>query len=188
MKLLFALGNPGDTYTNTRHNVGFLMLDRLAKDTSLSWREQSRFKAYTAEYQSNGEKIILVKPTTYYNNVGESFRALVDFYKIEATDVAILHDDLALPFGMVRSRAGGSGGGSNGIKSLNAHGGDGTHRIRIGVENELRARMNDDASFVLANFTKDENEKLQTVYDHVCERIAAHINGTFEATSSTVLN
>jgi len=182
MKLIFALGNPGKEYEHTRHNVGFASIDSLAHEYSTNWQEKSKFKALITEIAIAGEKIILAKPTTFYNQVGESYRALLDFYKLDHEDILIVHDELALPIGTVRLREGGSDAGNNGIKSILQHGGGHEPRIRIGVSNEQRAVIND-ANFVLGRFTKEESEKLADILQTVrttCEQFA---RGEFELTS-----
>ena len=126
MKLILGIGNPERQYDGTRHNVGFQMLDKIAADAGVSFKRSDKFRADIAEISMSGEKALLVKPTTYYNLVGESARSLLDFYKLSPGDFLIIHDDLALPLGTVRTRVGGSDGGNNGLKSLSAHVGTGT--------------------------------------------------------------
>ncbi len=165
MKLIFAQGNPGLQYARTRHNVGFNVLDAIAQAESSSWKTDSKFKAELAEIQLHGEKILLAKPLSFYNETGQVARAIVDFYKLEpASDVLVIHDELALPFGTVRIREKGSDAGNNGIKSLNAHLGPDYGRIRIGIWNELRDQI-DDAAFVLSKFTSHETKELQKLID-----------------------
>lgn len=161
MKIIFAQGNPGSQYKNSRHNVGFVALDRLAEHHKKEFTKKPKFHADIAEFTETGEKILLVKPTTFYNETGQSARLLIDFYKLSATDVLVIHDDLALPFGTIRTRVKGSDAGNNGIKSLNAHLGHDYTRIRVGVDSELRERM-PDADFVLGNFNRAESETLET--------------------------
>jgi len=99
MKLILAQGNPDTKYDRTRHNVGFASLDQFAHQYNLIWSEKAKFKAVMAETIVAGEKVILVKPTTYYNETGLSARTLVDFYNLDpANDLLVIHDDLALPF------------------------------------------------------------------------------------------
>ena len=160
MKLIFAQGNPGSQYTRTRHNTGFIVLDALANQERAPWHTDSKVKADIAEVHLEGEKVLLVKPLSFYNETGLVARALVDFYKLTpATDVLVIHDELALPFGTIRIRKKGSDAGNNGIKSLNSHLGQDYWRIRIGIWNELRDRI-DDANFVLSAFSADEIAKL----------------------------
>lgn len=186
MKLIVAQGNPGAQYAHTRHNVGFLALDTLATKEGATWKTDTKVKAELAELSMNGEKVLLVKPLSFYNETGQVARALVDFYKLTPeTDVLVIHDELALPFGTVRVREKGSDAGNNGIKSLNAHLGPEYSRIRIGVWNELRDRI-DDANFVLSNFSKDEREALgSTIFPVVFNFIDDFIKGTLAATSHT---
>src|SRR6266568_2679917 len=130
MKLILAQGNPGAEYAKTRHNVGFMALDVYAEKHDLEFQDKSKFHAQIAEMMPEDEKILFVKPTTFYNETGQAARALADFYKIAPTDILVIHDDLALPFGTLRTREKGSDAGNNGIKSLNAHLGEKYTRIR----------------------------------------------------------
>ena len=167
MKIIFAQGNPGSEFSLTRHNVGFFLLDDFAKKYGASFASKTKFRADIAEISVDGEKILLVKPTTYYNETGQSARALVDFYKLDpAKDLLVIHDDLALPFGTIRTRPSGSDAGNNGIKSLNAHLGQQYGRIRVGIYNDLRDQI-PDADFVLARFTSEEAGQLPALFDHV---------------------
>mgnify|MGYP003582227316 CR=1 FL=1 len=184
MKLLFAQGNPGAQYARTRHNVGFIILDALASKEGGTWRTETKYKADIATIQLNGEKVLLVKPLTYYNETGLSARGLVDFYKLTpADDVLVIHDELALPFGTIRVREKGSDAGNNGIKSLNAHLGPDYWRIRVGIWNELRDRIND-ADFVLSSFTQNEAEQLaKDTQNIIFPLIEKFIAGTLESSS-----
>ncbi len=184
MKLILAQGNPGQQYERTRHNVGFVTLDALAARESASWQQSSKFNASIAEVNLNGEKTLLAKPTTFYNETGRSARAITDFYKLDpSTDILVIHDELALPFGTVRVREKGSDAGNNGIKSLNVHLGPDYARIRIGIWNELRDRIND-ADFVLSRFTSSEAEQLDTQIETITlPLIDAFSRGTLEASS-----
>ncbi len=156
MELIFAQGNPGPEYVNSRHNVGFTVLDALAAKMKANWTEKPKFHAVIAEVMINGGKVMLVKPTSFYNETGASARKIIDFYKInKASDLLVIHDDLDLPFGTIRVRKQGSDAGNNGIKSLNAHLNPDFARIRIGTHNELRQKGNE-TSFVLGKFSADE--------------------------------
>lgn len=187
MKIIFAQGNPGKPYERTRHNVGFMALDSIAEKMGSEWRTVAKFNAEIAEVTLTDEKVLLVKPLSFYNETGRVARAVVDFYKVDATkDVLVIHDELALPFGTIRIREKGSDAGNNGIKSLTAHLGPLYPRIRVGVWNELRDKM-DDAAFVLSGFSKDETEmlssKLIPIIHDLVEDFAA---GTLSITSHTV--
>lgn len=130
----------------------------------------------------DGEKILFLKPRTFYNDSGKSVRAVIDFYKIPCENVLIIHDELALPFGSVRTRIGGSDAGNNGIKSINTHIGSDTARIRLGIANELREKMND-ADFVLASFSLSEREKLSEIIATSKKYIDAFISDNFDSTT-----
>ncbi len=170
MKVILALGNPGDKYTYTRHNAGFLVVDQLAAEQGAQFSNKPKFFADIAELNnvklastantksrttSPQEKVLLVKPTTYYNEVGVAARALLDFYKLTLDDVLIIHDDTDLDFGKIRIRKGGRDAGSNGLKSLHAHIGSDFWHIRIGTDNLLRRQVSTDR-FVMMNFNSDE--------------------------------
>ena len=160
MKVILALGNPGEKYVHTRHNAGFLVIDQLAAGQSAQFSNKPKFFADIAELNMSGKKILLVKPTTYYNEVGISARAILDFYKLTLDDVLIIHDDTALDFGKIRVRKGGRDAGSNGLKSLHAHIGSDFWHIRIGTDNLLRRQIGD-VDFVLSKFNADERTILR---------------------------
>ncbi|QCT40561.1 aminoacyl-tRNA hydrolase [Candidatus Saccharibacteria bacterium oral taxon 488] len=170
MKVILALGNPGDKYTYTRHNAGFLVVDQLAAGQSAQFSNKPKFFADIAELNSvklastadaksstasPQEKVLLVKPTTYYNEVGVAARALMDFYKLTLDDLLVIHDDTDLDFGKIRVRKGGRDAGSNGLKSLHTHIGADFWHIRIGTDNLLRRQVSTDR-FVMMNFNSDE--------------------------------
>jgi PTH1 family peptidyl-tRNA hydrolase len=184
MKIIFAQGNPGAQYANTRHNVGFLIIDTLAARHRADFVKKTKFHADIAEIAIAGEKVLLVKPATFYNETGQTARMLVDFYKLNpSTDLLVIHDDLALPLGTLRIRDKGRDAGNNGIKSLNAHLGSNYARIRVGIYNDLRDRIHD-ADFVLSNFTKNEADALKdTISPKVIELIDAFCAGNIETTS-----
>jgi PTH1 family peptidyl-tRNA hydrolase len=187
MKIIFAQGNPGKEYKNTRHNVGFFLVDEIAKKYGATFASKPKFHADIAEFTADGEKILLAKPTTFYNETGASARALVAFYKCDpATDFLVIHDELALPFGVIRTREKGSDAGNNGIKSLNAHLGLTYLRIRVGVYNELRDHKND-ADFVLGKFSADEKAALPKISQAVENIADGFIRGMFEPTKITVI-
>lgn len=182
MKIIFAQGNPGNEYTTTRHNVGFLMLDRYGDSHRVEFIKKPKFHADIAEIHIGSEKVLLVKPTTFYNETGQAARLLIDFYKLDpATDLLVIHDDLALPFGTIRTREKGSDAGNNGIKSLNTHIGPNYRRIRIGIYTDLRERM-PDADFVLSHFSTQEKNALSDVYVLAERFLNGFIDNKFEIT------
>lgn len=184
MKLILAQGNAEPRFDGTRHNIGFQIVDSLAHDHDVEWASRPKFHADVAEISLDSEKVLLVKPTTYYNETGLSARALIDFYKLDITnDVLVIHDDLDLPLGTIRVRAKGSDAGNNGVKNLNAHLGDVYHRLRIGVMSD---QHHDDLSFVLGRFTEEERELLKPVIEQAKTLIDAFASGTLEITSHSL--
>ena len=170
MKVILALGNPGEKYVHTRHNAGFLVIDQLAAEHGVQFSNKPKFFADIAELNSftvdsaastklpiaiPREKVLLVKPTTYYNEVGIAARAILDFYKLTLDNLLIIHDDADLDFGKIRVRRGGRDAGSNGLKSLHTHIGADFWHIRIGTDNLLRRQVSTDR-FVMMNFNSDE--------------------------------
>jgi PTH1 family peptidyl-tRNA hydrolase len=189
MKIILAQGNHGAKYDCTRHNVGFYILDNFVERHALNWSEKSKFNALTAETIIDDEKIMLVKPTTYYNETGISARRIVDFYSLDpAKDFLVIHDDLALPFGIVRTRKQGRDAGNNGIKSLNNHIGPDYHRIRIGIRSDLRDRM-DDSDFVLSHFNKEELAQLESdIIPHAVKHITEFCHEELKITSHKTIS
>ena len=195
MKVILALGNPGEKYVHTRHNAGFLVIDQLAAGQSAHFSNKPKFFADIAELNSftvdsaastnshtivPREKILLVKPTTYYNEVGIAARALMDFYKLTLDDLLIIHDDTDLDFGKIRVRKGGRDAGSNGLKSLHAHIGADFWHIRIGTDNLLRRQVSTDR-FVMMNFNSDEltilkNWAIPTAQTMIHDFLSDHIS------------
>lgn len=183
MKVVFAQGNPSTRYATTRHNIGFFMLDMLAEKWGVTFSEKTKFNAFIAEAVQNGEKVLLVKPATFYNETGVAARTLIDFYKLNpATDFLVIHDELALPFGVVRTRLSGSDAGNNGIKSLNAHLGQEYARIRIGIYSSLSSQT-DSADFVLGHFTPEEKDTLPGIFTHVAHFTEQFLVGTLTPTN-----
>jgi len=133
MKLIAGLGNPGAEYANTKHNVGFMLIDALAEHLNASaWKED--FSSSVAEARIGGEKIFLVKPLTYMNNSGEAIGPMLSYYKLSSEDLIVVHDDMDIPVGTVRIRKKGSSGGHNGIKSILSHvDSEAFARVRIGI-------------------------------------------------------
>lgn len=181
MKIVLAQGNPEQRYVRTRHNTGFQVLDALAEKEGVSWRSDSKFQAELTELSLAGEKVLLVKPTSYYNQTGLVARKLLDFYKLDPSrDLLVIHDELALPFGTLRIRERGSDAGNNGIKSLVAHLGDAFWRIRIGIA-PLKEHTTplDSVSFVLSAFSAEEAAHLQSaIIPHAISAIHAFADGT----------
>lgn len=158
MKLLAGLGNPGSQYRDTRHNVGFLVVDELARRWRVeSWREA--FSALAAKVSFGDEAVVLAKPLTFMNLSGESVAALAGFYKIDPADVLVIVDEAALPLGRLRARREGSAGGHNGLRSIVQHlGTEAFPRLRIGVGRGDGRR--DLSNHVLGRFDASEREEM----------------------------
>lgn len=168
MKIILFQGNFPEKYNGTRHNIGFEFADFLAKKLNAKFQEKPKFKAFIAEITLFGEKVLLVKPTTFYNETGFSARSICDFYKVDfRKDFLAIHDDLDLDFGVVRIRKSGSSAGNNGLKSLISVFGEDFARIKIGIKNKFLPKIGA-MNFVLAKFSKSESEKLPQIFG-VCE-------------------
>jgi len=153
VKAIVGLGNPGAQYKGTRHNVGFAVLDELARRASVEF-ESAPADALMARWRRTDEPVLLVKPLTYMNLSGQAVGELSRYFKIEPVDLLIVVDEVQLPLGKLRARARGSAGGHNGLKSVIAHLGDNYGRLRLGVGRGDSRR--DLADHVLARFDKDE--------------------------------
>lgn len=154
MKLIVGLGNPGKQYENTRHNVGFEVIDELSKRWDIPLNH-TKFKGMYGIGHWKGQKVLLLKPLTYMNLSGESIRAVIDYYQIDMEDVLIIYDDLDLPVGKIRLRQKGSPGGHNGIKSTVSHLGTQVfNRIRIGIDRPAAGMSVPD--YVLGKFRPEE--------------------------------
>lgn len=182
MKLVIGLGNIGPTYDGTRHNVGFMVLDSFARAHNLDWQTKDKFKAAIAEGLVGTEKVILLKPTTYYNLSGEAVLAAKQFYKIENSHILVVHDELALSFGTLRTRVGGSDAGNNGLKSIIAHVGPDVARIRVGIATDISAKQ-DAADFVIGRFSHQERTQFADIQKHALDLIGAFIAGDFNHTT-----
>jgi PTH1 family peptidyl-tRNA hydrolase len=133
-KLIVGLGNPEPKYDQTRHNIGFAVVDALAIAWGCGWQDHKRFQGWFSEKSRAGQKYYLLKPKTYMNLSGQSVRAVVDWYKLEPAEVLIVYDDMDLPLGRLRLRLSGSAGGHNGMKSLISHlGTQHFPRLRLGI-------------------------------------------------------
>ena len=179
-KLIVGLGNPGKEYTTTRHNVGFLVLDELARKIDARFSPNKKLRGDVSELNLNGEKIILLKPSTFMNLSGEAVQKVVDKYKIELSDVWVVHDDVDLDFGVLRIRKDGSAGGHNGLKSIiKMLGSEEFVRIRIGVGATPERMALED--WVLSKFGKDEIEELDKIKTSVVDKILKALRDGIDA-------
>ncbi|NJK61258.1 MAG: aminoacyl-tRNA hydrolase [Oscillatoriales cyanobacterium SM2_1_8] len=163
LRAIVGLGNPGAQYAHTRHNIGFMVLDRLAQRWGASWREEKRFRGTHAEGGYQSRKIWLLKPQTYMNASGEAAIALLRWHKVPVASLLVVYDDLDLPFGKLRLRANGSAGGHNGIKSCLQHlGSEEFGRLRLGIG---RAGDRETVAHVLGTFRPEEASRLPELLD-----------------------
>ncbi len=176
-KLIVGLGNPEPKYNQTRHNIGFAVVDNLANIWQIYLSENRKFKAEFGEGRSTKtEKIYLLKPLTYMNRSGQAIRAVVDWYKLPPSSVLIIYDDMDLPMGRLRLRLSGSAGGHNGMKSAIAHlGTQEFPRLRIGIgkPKNVTAESGDPKtiSHVLGKFSPTENKLMTQMLDLVVETV-----------------
>ena len=177
-KLIFGLGNPGRKYAHNRHNVGFQCLDRLAQAHGLSFT-QRRAKASLALGKIADVRVVLARPLTYMNLSGQAVRPLFSFYKLSLEDILVIHDDLDLPLGTTRLRPEGGSGGHKGMRSIiEALGSQAFPRLRVGIG---RPPGDDAVSYVLSDFTADEQITLESVYERVVAAVELFLKEGIEA-------
>lgn len=165
MKVVVGLGNPGNEYHETRHNIGFMAVDALAKELNISL-DKNKFKGQIGEGFLNGEKIILVKPMTYMNLSGETVGPLLSWYKLDRADLLVVYDDMDLSLGQLRIRRKGSSGGHNGMKSIIAHlNTEDFSRLKIGIGSPRFNVIN----YVLGKFEKDEKQIVEEAINRAVE-------------------
>jgi PTH1 family peptidyl-tRNA hydrolase len=151
MKLIVGLGNPGDKYSSNRHNVGFMLVDRLAEKLGLKWEDSSKFKAKIAKK----DDLILLKPMDFMNNSGEPVSLAMNFYKVSSSDLVVVHDDIDLDFEDVKKQLSSGSAGHKGVESIISNlGTKDFWRIRVGVGRPVNAQPVE--SFVLSNFSEEE--------------------------------
>lgn len=167
MKIIVGLGNPGKKYIRTRHNVGFMVVDAVARQLKLTnWIGDKRFGADIVKTEIGGDKVIIVKPLTFMNDSGKAVKAVSEYYDIDSSDITVISDDINLSVGDVRIRRGGSDGGHNGLKSIIANIGEDFWRVRIGVgvnENEPSEQ------YVLKQIPSGEVKQYEDIIDKVAD-------------------
>ncbi len=167
LKLLVGLGNPGTEYHKTRHNVGFMVLEEIARQNNSTFRENKKLYGKTCEIGSGINKTRLLMPTTFMNDSGKSVRSAKDWFNFETNQLIVLVDDIDLPLGKIRLRSKGSSGGHNGLKSIVSHlGTNEFKRLKIGIGSPseiLKERKSKTVSHVLGKFSKEELIKLNFI-------------------------
>lgn len=168
--LIVGLGNPGEKYENTRHNVGFMVVDELAERESKPI-QRLKFKALTNTLTISGEKVLVMKPVTYMNLSGEAVRQAMDFYKIQPEHILVISDDTALAVGRLRIRAKGSAGGHNGLKNIIQHlGTDQFPRLRVGVGEKPHPDY-DMADWVLGTFQGEDKKAIDATVKRAADAV-----------------
>jgi peptidyl-tRNA hydrolase, PTH1 family len=165
ISLVAGLGNPGRDYAKTRHNLGWTVVEELARRHRLSWREDSRLEAEVARWDRAGGTVWLLKPLTFMNECGRAVGAMARYHKLPVTAVAAVYDDLNLPTGRVKVSVSGSAGGHNGVASLLEHLGDGFARYRLGIGPKVPAEM-DLKDYVLGNFSPEQLTIIEQKLEH----------------------
>ena len=177
--LIVGLGNPESKYLHTRHNAGFLAIDRIGEKSGIAV-DRMKYKALSGVGQIGGKRVLLMKPQTYMNNSGEAVQEAMSFYKIPAEKVLVIFDDVSLDVGKMRIRRKGSDGGHNGIKSIiQLCGSENFPRIKIGVGKKPHPGY-DLADWVLSRFTEDERKALSPVFDQSWESVKLFLDGQLD--------
>jgi peptidyl-tRNA hydrolase, PTH1 family len=177
MKLIVGLGNPGKEYEKTRHNVGFLVLDKLASKYEASF-DNKKFNGKYCKIEINDEKVILLKPQKYMNLSGEVIKEFVQYYKINIEDLIIIHDDLDINIGDIKIKPKGSSGGHNGLNNIELMLNTSEYkRVKIGISNTNKFDAKD---YVLGKFSSEEFKIINEITDKVCDVIFDSFNLTFE--------
>ena len=185
MLLFVGLGNPTPDSENNRHKVGFKIIDSINKEFNLS-KQKPKFKGLLTTGNINNNKVYAIKPLTFMNNSGICIRELIEYFKINAEDVIVFHDDLDIEFGKIKAKFGGSDAGHNGIASIDKFIGKDYSRVRIGIgkpKNKIEI-----ADYVLQNFDEEEKIGIEKVSKNITESISILVEKKLELFSSTVNN
>lgn len=180
MYIIAGLGNPGKEYENTRHNIGFDVIDKIAEKANIDVLEK-KHKALIGKGYLAGQKVVLAKPQTYMNLSGESIRELADYYKVDPeTEIIIISDDISLSVGQIRVRKKGSAGGHNGLKSIIARlGTEGFMRVKMGVGEKPKGW--DLADYVLGHFSKEERKEMDEAALRAVDAVQMMVSGDADA-------
>ncbi|MBQ9018786.1 MAG: aminoacyl-tRNA hydrolase [Bacilli bacterium] len=169
MKLIVGLGNPGKEYVNTRHNVGFSFIDTYLDYKNINEKWTKKFDGEYLETTIGSEKVLFLKPLTFMNLSGNSVRKIMDYFKINVSDILIVSDDLDLNVGNFKLKLNGSCGGHNGLRSIESSIGTSNYkRLKIGISND---KDSDTKDYVLGNFSKEEKNTLEELYKSLCSVI-----------------
>ena len=185
MLLFVGLGNPTPDSENNRHNIGFKMIDAINQKFGLS-KQKPKFKGLLTTGNIEGKKVYAIKPLTFMNNSGICIRELIEYFKIDAEDVIVFHDDLDIDFGKIKAKFSGSSAGHNGIESIDKFIGKDYSRVRIGIgKPKIKSDVSD---HVLKDFDEDEILQLEKITNNIIDSIPILINKKLDLFSSTVNN
>ena len=185
MFLFVGLGNPTPNSENNRHNIGFKIIDAINSKFKLS-KQKPKFKGLLTTGNINEKKVYAIKPLTFMNNSGICIRELIEYFKIEAENIIVFHDDLDIDFGKIKTKFGGSSAGHNGIESIDKFIGKDYSRVRIGI-----GKPNDKiavSDYVLKDFDDDEKQQLEILKNNITDNLAILIDKKLDLFSSTVNN
>jgi len=183
MLLLVGLGNPNPNNKNNRHNVGFLIIDAINEKFKLS-KQKPKFKGLLTTGKIEEEKVFAIKPLTFMNNSGVCIKELVDYFKIDPSNVFVFHDDMDIDFGKIKAKFGGSDAGHNGIESIDKNIGKQYSRIRIGIGRPKTNSTGED--HVLEDFSLDETKKIKEINKHIVESLSPLIKKDLVLFSSKI--
>ena len=184
MILFVGLGNPTPDSQNNRHNIGFKIIDAINQNFSLS-KQKPKFKGLLTMGSISDKKVYAIKPLTFMNNSGTCIRELIEYFKIESSNIIVFHDDLDIEFGKIKAKFGGADAGHNGIKSLDKFIGKDYSRVRIGIGKPKKMIVND---FVLSDFNEDEKVQLEEISKKIVESLSLLIEKKLDLFSSKINN
>ena len=183
MLLLVGLGNPGSNYTNTRHNIGFKIIDAINTHFKLA-KQKPKFKGLLTTGNIDSKKIYAIKPLTFMNNSGTAIKEMIDYFKIDAKDVFVFHDDLDIDFGKIKVKFGGSSAGHNGIESIDKIIDTDYTKVRIGIGHKKKKKKV--SNHVLEDFKEDEEERIKEITENIVKLIPTLIDKKIDLFSSKV--
>ncbi|WP_294987824.1 aminoacyl-tRNA hydrolase [Sulfuritalea sp.] len=185
LRLIVGLGNPGAEYAETRHNAGFWFCERLARELGASFTRESRYHGFVARLRLDGEDLWFLMPQTFMNRSGQAVRALTQFFRIEAAEILVLHDELDLPPGQMRLKFGGGLGGHNGLKDITAHLGTQDYwRLRIGIGHP--GDRDEVVNYVLKPPRREECEEIDAALDRALLAWPTLAKGEFNAATQKI--
>ena len=186
IKLLVGLGNPGQKYSKTRHNAGFLLLDELAKNKGVVFSRQARFFGDLAEFNSGSAKVYLLKPSTFMNRSGQSVSSVMKYYKLKPEEIRVVHDELGFDVGTLRLKSEGGHGGHNGLRDIIASlGVKNFKRLRVGIGRPGSGKVV--ADYVLSDFSKSDLQQVKELFFDFIKYVPLLLGGDYDAVTRELL-